>query len=130
MKKPPHQKWSEQISQYKKNCQKILTISKSIRYVGLINEYGRTLTGIIRPGIRTFLRDQQARDEFFFTSTFFSMKKKTSYRLGKMHYAIFRHEKVTIIILQGNEGLYYVSANIKTGPQEITRIVGNMRKVI
>ena len=130
MGKTPGQKWSEQILQYRKTCQRILSISKSIRYVGLINEYGRTLTGIIRPGTRTFLSDQLARNEFFFTSTFFSMRKKDSHRLGRMDYAIFKHEKVTVIISQRNEGTYYVSVSKHTGPQAITKIIAKIRKMI
>ena len=51
MAKTPEQKWKENIIQYRKKCQRILKISKSIRYVGVINQYGRTLTGIIRPGL-------------------------------------------------------------------------------
>jgi len=128
--KAPSQKWSEQISQYRKRCQKILSISKSIRYVGLINEYGRTLTGIIRPGTRTFLSDQLARNEFFFTSTFFSMRKKASHWLGNMDYAIFKHEKVTVIISQRDEGTYYVSISKHASPQAITKIIARIRKMI
>jgi len=51
MAKTSEQKWKETIIGYRKKCQKILNVSKNIRYVGVINEYGRTLTGIIRPEI-------------------------------------------------------------------------------
>ena len=130
METPPSQKWSKQISRYKKKCQKILAISKSVRYVGLINEYGRTLTGIIKPGTRVFLSDEQARNELFFTSTFFSLRKKTSNQLGMMDYAIFKHKKVTIIASQRNEGTYYVSINNYADLREITKIIARIRKII
>ncbi len=43
MVKTPQEKWKESIIAYIKKCQKILNISKYIRYAGIINEYGRTL---------------------------------------------------------------------------------------
>ena len=130
MVKTPRQKWTERISQHKKTCQKIITISRSIRYVGLINEYGRTLTGIIRPGTRPLLSDQLANNEFFLASTFVSMRKKTSSVFGRMDYAVFRHERVTIIVCQRNEGTYYLSVNKNVSPQAITKIITKIRKVI
>ncbi|MGI0075238.1 MAG: hypothetical protein ACREA5_04765, partial [Nitrosotalea sp.] len=65
MQKTPNQKWAEQIAQYRKKCQGITELSKSIRYAGLINEYGRTLTGIFKPGLDVLLSNELARDEFF-----------------------------------------------------------------
>jgi len=56
MAKTPEQKWKETTIGYRKKCQKILNVSENIRYVGVINEYGRTLTGIIRPGIKPLLK--------------------------------------------------------------------------
>jgi len=128
--KTPEQRWNERISGYRKKCQLILTISKSIRYVGLINEYGRTLTGMIRPGTRTLLSDEPARNEFFLASTLFSMRKKTSNALGRMDYAIFRHEKVTVIAFQRDEGIYYLSLSKNATAEAVTKVITKIKKVI
>jgi hypothetical protein len=128
--KTARQKWTEQISQHRKKCQKILAMSRSVRFVGLINEYGRTLTGIIRPGTRTLLSDQLARNEFFLISILFSMRKKASYAFGRMDYTIFKHEKVIVIVVQRNEGTYYVSVSKNATHQAITKIITGIRKVI
>ncbi len=130
MEKTPEQRWNERISGYRKKCQRILTISKSIRYVGLINEYGRTLTGMIRPGTRTLLSDESARNEFFLASTLFSMRKKTSNALGRMDYAIFRHEKVTVIAFQRDEGIYYLSLSKNATAEAVTKVITKIKKVI
>jgi hypothetical protein len=53
MVKTPAEKWKEAIIQYRKKCQKIIESSKSVRYAGVINAYGRTLTGIVRPQNRS-----------------------------------------------------------------------------
>ena len=65
MVKTPQQKWKEAIVSYRKKCQKILAISKSIRYAGIINEYGRTLTGLVRPNTIPLWSAEQVKNEFF-----------------------------------------------------------------
>lgn len=130
MNKTPNQKWNEEISAYKKKCQRILDISSSIRYVGLINEYGRTLTGIPRSGVSILLKSESARNEFFLVSTLFDMRNKIDVAIGKMDYAIFKHEKVTLLVFQSKEGVYYVSLNRNVIGPQITRIVGKVKKII
>lgn len=130
MTKTPSQQWSEEIAHYRKKCQRILIISKLIRYVGLINQYGRTLTGIIRPGTSVILKLGPARNEFFLMSTLFSMRNKVISALGSMDYAIFKHNKVTLIVLQSKEGIYYVSVNKSASPNEIAKLITKIKKVI
>ncbi len=130
MQKTPNQKWNEQIARYRKNCQEILELSKSIRYVGLINEYGRTLTGIIRPGLKTILSTGPARDEFFIVSTLLTMRNKTSLALGPMDRAIFIHNKVTLVAFQRKEGIYYISMNKGATPDVVNQIIIKIKKII
>ena len=111
MQKTPNQKWNEEISQHKKKCQEILTLSQSIRYAGLINPYGRTLTGIIKPGTKIILKSEAARNEFFLVSTLFNMRNKISSSIGNMEYAILKHGKITLVVFQSKEGIYYISVN-------------------
>ena len=77
MQKTPADKWKATISKYKSQCQKIMGVSKSIRYTGVINEYGRTLTGIVRPGVKPLLKSEQVKNEFFIISTLMSLRKNT-----------------------------------------------------
>ncbi len=130
MNKTPNQKWNEEVFRYKKKCQQILSISPSIRYVGLINEYGRTLTGIIRPGTAILLKPESARNEFFLTSILFNMRNKIDAAIGKMDYAIFKHDKVTLLVFQSKEGIYYVSLNKNTTADSVTKIITRVRKTI
>jgi hypothetical protein len=130
MQKTPDQKWKEQIIQYRKKCQSILEISKSIRYAGLVNEYGTTLTGILRPGLTTLLSREAARNEFFLVSTLLTMRNKASSALGKMDHVVFRHEKITIIAYQRKEGIYYISINKNTSPDAVVQIMLKIKKII
>ena len=130
MQDTPNQKWKKQISEHKKKCQSIIKLSKSIRYVGLINEYGRTLTGIIRPGLKTLLTNEPARNEFFLVSTLLTMRNKTSTALGKMDYALLKHDKITIIAFQRNEGIYYLSLNHNVIPKSLLQIISKIKKIV
>lgn len=130
MQDTPNQKWKKQISEHKKKCQSIIQLSKSIRYVGLINEYGRTLTGIIRPGLKTLLTDEPARNEFFLVSTLLTMRNKTSTALGKMDYALLKHDKITIIAFQRNKGIYYLSLNQNVTPKSLLQIISKIKKIV
>ncbi len=128
--KTPSQKWKEDIESYRRKCQRILQVSQSIRYVGLINEYGRTLTGIIRPDTTILLKSSPARNEFFLMSTLLSMRRQNSSAIGEMEYGIFKHRKLTLIIFQRNEGTYYISVGKNTSLNSILKIMGIIKKII
>ena len=74
MVKTPSDKWKKNILKYKKQCQTILEVSNNIRYAGVINNYGRTLTGVIKPNLKPLLNSEDVKHEFFITLTV----KKTS----------------------------------------------------
>ena len=130
MSKTPNQKWNEEITAYKKKCQQIISLSSSIRYVGLVNEYGRTLTGIIKPGTDILLKSESARNEFFLVSTMFNMRNKIDAAIGKMNYAIFKHDKITLVVFQSREGIYYVSIGKNVTVDVIAKIIAKIKKVI
>lgn len=130
MSKTPDQKWQEAITGYKKKCQKILSISESIRYVGLINEHGRTLTGIIRPGTIPLLKSNQARDEFFLISTLLSMRRANCSAIGDMESAVFKHKKIILVLFQRKEGLYYITVDEETTFESLAKIIAGIKKII
>ena len=60
------------MSKYFKN------LRQYIRYAGVINAYGRTLTGIVRsnPNLKPMLKSEQVKNEFFIISTLMSIEKE------------------------------------------------------
>ncbi len=128
MVKTPEQKWKESVINYKKKCQKVLNVSNSIRYVGVINEYGRTLTGIIRPGEKPLLKSDQAKSEFFIISTLETLRKKSSSPLGKLDYLLLKHQKVSILVFQKNNITFYVS--IESNEKNLSNIITEIKKII
>ena len=128
MVKTPADKWKETVIKYRKQCQNILKSSNSIRYAGVVNAYGRTLTGIIKPNLKPILRSEQVKNEFFVISTLMSLRKDVIDTVGKLEHVILQHQKVTILILQKNDVTYYVSINRKE--KNLEKIISSIKKII
>jgi len=126
--KTPADKWKDTIIKYRKQCQNILKLSNSIRYAGVINVYGRTLTGIVRPNLKPLLKSEQVKNEFFVISTLMSLRKNTVSTVGILEHVILQHQKITILILQKNDITYYISINRKE--KGIEKIIASIKKII
>ena len=128
MVKTPVDKWKDTIIKYRKQCQNILKISKNIRYAGVINVYGRTLSGIVNPKLKPLLKSEQVKNEFFILSTLMSLRKDTSKTVGKLEHVILQHQKVIILILQKNDITFYISIN--RNERGIEKLISLIKKVI
>ncbi|MDH3489065.1 MAG: hypothetical protein OEL56_01305 [Nitrosopumilus sp.] len=128
MVKTPSDKWKDAVIKYRKQCQSILQLSESIRYVGVINAYGRTLTGIVKPDLKPLLKSEQVKNEFFIISTLMSLRKDTIVTVGKLEHVILQHEKVIIIILQKNNVTFYISIDRKE--KDLEKIISLIKKTI
>ena len=128
MEKTPAEKWKTIISKYKKQCQNILKISNNVRYVGVINLYGRTLTGIVNTKLKPLLKSEQIRNEFFILSTLMTLRKDSVNSVGKLEHAILQHQKVTIVILQKNNIVYYIS--VERNAKNLNKIISSIKKIV
>ena len=128
MKKTPAQKWQEEVISYKKQCQNILKLSDHIRYAGVINAYGRTLTGIIKPNVKPLLKSEEVKNEFFIVSTLISLRQASDSAVGKLDYVILKHSKVNIVILHKKKITFYISINIKE--KNLDKIISLIKKTI
>ncbi len=128
MVKTPSEKWKMVIIKHRKKCQSILSISKSIRYAGVINQYGRTLTGIVRSDVKPLLKSEQVKNEFFILSTLMNLRKGSERSVGKLEYVLLQHQKVSIVILQKNKITYYVS--IDKNEKNMNKIISAIKKLL
>jgi hypothetical protein len=128
MVKTPSDKWQNKILKYRKQCQSILKLSKNIRYSGVINNYGRTLTGIINPNLKPLLKSEKVKHEFFILSTLFSLRKNNTDSLGKLDHIILKHSKVNIVVFQKNNVTFYISINSKE--KSLDKIISLIKKII
>jgi len=128
MVKTPADKWKETVIKYRKQCQKILQVSKSVRYAGVVNTYGRTLTGMIKPNLKPLLQSEDFKNELFVISTLTSLRKNSLDSIGKLEHVVLQHQKITIVILQKNNITYYVSINRKE--KSLEKIISSIKKII
>jgi len=128
MVKTPADKWKDTVIKYRKQCQKILQVSNSVRYAGVVNAYGRTLTGMIKPDLKPLLQSEDFKNELFVISTLISLRKDSVSSVGKLEHVILQHQKITILILQKNNMTYYVSINRKE--KGLEKIVSSIKKAI
>ena len=128
MVKTPADKWKAVITKYRKQSQDILKISENIRYSGVINSYGRTLTGIIRPGLKPLLKSEQVKNEFFIVSTLMSLRRDSVSTVGKLEHIVLHHHKVVIILLQKRDVTYYVSIGKKE--RNLEKTISSIKKII
>lgn len=128
MKKTPADKWQDAVISYKKQCQSILKLSDHIRYAGVINAYGRTLTGIIKPNVKPLLKSEEVKNEFFIVSTLISLRQSSEKEIGKLDYIILKHTKTHIVILHKNNVTFYISINPKEKNSE--QLVSKIKKII
>ena len=113
----------EEIQKHKETCDKILAISPKIRYVGMINRFGKTIAGSLRKGIRPLFKPEEARDELFLTATRESLRKAFASSFGENQFTLTVHDKVKIVTLSGESATFYISLEKDTSYDEIVRIV-------
>ena len=111
-------KWNIALKKYRDKCKKISNISKSIRYVGVINSHGRTLAGKINSGTKPLFSPNQVRDEFFAIATSIKLRKKSLSAIGEANYMIFNHKKVIILLCQNKDVTFYITFGPKSIPSK------------
>ena len=89
----------DEITLNQTKCLSFLKISEKIRYVGIINKFGRTITGKLRSGLRPLLTPEQARDERYIESTRQQLRKALNISIGKSIFTIEKNENVTFLLI-------------------------------
>lgn len=109
-------------------CISILKISEKIRYVGIINRFGRTVTGKLKNGIRPLLTPEQARDERYIESTRQQLRKTLNTTIGKSIFTIEKNENVTFLLIpeETQDLFYYITMEKDTSLDEINEIINRI----
>ena len=118
----------DEIAINKEKCISFLSISEKIRYVGIINKFGRTITGKLKNGIRPLLTPEQARDERYIESTRQQLRKALEVSIGKSIFTIEKNENVTFLLIpdKSNDNFYYMTLDKDTPLTEINDIINKM----
>ena len=116
----------------KEKCLTILKISEKIRYVGIINKFGRTLTGKLQNGIQPILTPEQARDERYIEAARRQLRKSLEISIGESIFTIEKNENVTFLLIPDidQDIFYYITLNKETTLPEISEILTKIKEKI
>jgi hypothetical protein len=117
----------EQLQKNKKLCRQFLELSPKIRYVGLMNNFGRTLSGQLRKGVVPLFSPDEARDENFLEATRNQLRKRFEEAIGKTRFTITENEKVKIVTIPITRGFFYITLEKDTDNQEILKIIESIK---
>lgn len=117
----------EKLQNNRNLCRQILDLSPKIRYVGLMNEFGRTISGQLRKGVIPLFSPDEARDENFLEATRNQLRKKFEKAIGKTKFTITNNEKVKILTIPRLRGFYYITLEKDTENKEIMYIVDSIK---
>ena len=98
--------WAKLIGMHRKNCETIIDLSKEIRYAGAFNEYGRTIAGKIKPGVKPIFSANSVREEFFAIASTMRLRQKTAKELGNLEYVLIYHKKINIMLFSQKDITY------------------------
>ena len=117
----------EKLKEKKKLCRQFLELSPKIRYVGLMNDFGRTISGQLRKGVIPLFSPDEARDENFLEANRNQLRRKFEKSIGKTRFTITENEKVKIISIPMTRGFFYITLEKDTANQEILKIIESIR---
>ena len=114
----------------KEKCKKIQSISPRIRYVGMINDFGRTVAGQLRSGVVPLFNRDQALNDHFIEAMRTNLRKGLYPAVGKVNYSYTEHEKVKMLTIPTEWGHYSVTLDKETDYTEIKPIIDEVLKLI
>ena len=123
-KKDHNQLTREESLKNKENCHNLLLLSQRIRYVGLINNFGKTIAGQLRPGLLPLLSVEQAINEHFIDATRNQLRKAFDSTLGATLYTLTVNIKVITLTFPSRfGGSYYITVDREIGNEELFKLI-------
>ncbi|HEX2305027.1 MAG TPA: hypothetical protein VHH33_01940 [Nitrososphaeraceae archaeon] len=123
-KKEHNQLTREESIKNKEKCHNLLLLSQRIRYVGMINNFGKTIAGQLRPGLVPLLSVEQAINEHFIDATRNQLRKAFDSALGHTLYTLTVNQKVlTLTFPFQSGGFYYITIDSDIGSDELIKLI-------
>jgi hypothetical protein len=124
------QQEEESQKKHRETCHMILALSPKIRYVGIMNKFGRTLVAQLRKGVVPLFKVDEARNEFFLEAIRNQLRKNLESSIGKTEYSFTENEKVKILTLSNETNIYYITLNKDTDIQDFSKIIESVKKIV
>jgi hypothetical protein len=115
---------------YQRKCVDFLNISNKIRYIGILNKFGRTIAGRLRKDVKPLLSPDQARDERFIESVRQQLRNSFNSSIGKTLFSITKNEFVLLILIpsQSQDLLYYITIDKDTTLADVNDIITKVKE--
>jgi len=108
----------------KERCHDLLLASQKVRYVGMINNFGRTIAGRLRAGLVPLLNVEHAINEHFIEATRNQLRKAFDPVLGSTLYTLTVNQKViTLTIPIKFGGYFYITLDNDIASQDLIKLV-------
>ena len=108
----------------KERCHDLLLASQKVRYVGMINNFGRTIAGRLRAGLVPLLNVEHAINEHFIEATRNQLRKAFDPVLGSTLYTLTVNQKViTLTIPNKFGGYFYITLDNDIASQDLIKLV-------
>jgi hypothetical protein len=122
-----HETSLEGAQRNREKCRKILDLSIKIRYVGVVNKFGRTLAGHLRIGIIPLLQADEVRNECFIEATRSQLRKNFEASIGKTEFTLTENEKVKTLTLSYQNYYYYITIEKDTIDRDLEKIIKSVK---
>ena len=118
---------SEKIYDYAKICDSIFSIDPKIRFVGIINEQGRMVSGGMKENVEPLESEKDDEMIFMELALRVKMRKEFDKQLGQVNFAMASRERALAISVLINSDILYVVSEPDTDygslPKKILEII-------
>ncbi len=111
---------AEEKQSLEQTCQEMLH-TQGIRFVGVINQMGRLVTGGFKYGVKPLTDDEQRCILFMQLVLEVSLRRELDDVLGPVKYITAKRAKVIKITIPLNKKILVISAELNTDVEEITK---------
>jgi hypothetical protein len=100
-------------------CDRIMNIDNKIRFVGIVNNRGEVIEGGFHQGIEPLLNATDEQQMYVQSLTYLLTLESYNDRLGKVHYSLTEHEKVTLMTFPLGDGILCLSVTPRANVNKI-----------
>lgn len=114
---------------FQSKCVEFLNISNKIRYIGILNKFGRTISGKLRKDTKPLLSPDQARDEHFIESVRQQLRNSFDGSIGKTQFSITKNEFVILILIpsKNQDVVYYLTTDKDATLTDVNDIITKVK---
>ena len=116
---------------YQNKCLEFMNISEKVRYVGIINRFGRTMAGKLRKNVTPYLSPAQARDEHFVEAIRQQLRNSFDESIGKTDYSITKNELVILVLVPSakNNVLIYLTLDKDVALTDVSYMITKIKEI-